>query len=209
MHKIVMMGPQGAGKGTQAQKISEKLGIPQISTGDLYRAEIAKATPLGVEAHEYIKEGKLAPDRITNELVEKRIKESDAARGYILDGYPRNINQLEAYLEFDKPTHAILINLSDEEAVKRLGGRRTCEGCGKIYHIEYNPPKVADICDECGGSLVQREDDKPEAIKERLRVYHEDTEPMMKKFKEMGILKEVDGGGSIDEVYKKVREAIE
>lgn len=204
-----MMGPQGAGKGTQAQRLAKELNIPQVSTGDLFRAEIAKGSPLGVEANALIKDGKLVPDRITNEMVQNRVAEADVTSGYILDGYPRNLAQLEGYLEFDKPTHAVLITLDDEEAVKRLAGRRTCEGCGKIYHVEQNPPKVADVCDECDAVLIQREDDKPEAIKERLRIYHENTEPMVAKFEEMGILKRVDGAGSIDEVYQGVKKAVE
>jgi adenylate kinase len=142
-------------------------------------------------------------------MVRNRIAEDDAANGYILDGYPRNLAQLEGYLEFDQPTHAVLITLSDDEAVKRLSGRRTCEGCGKIYHIEHNPPKVKDVCDECNAALIQRGDDQPEAIKERLRIYHENTEPMVAKFEEMGILKKVDGSGSIDEVYNGVKGAIQ
>jgi len=209
MLKIVMMGPQGAGKGTQAQHLAKELNIPQVSTGDLFRAEIAKGSPLGVETNALIKDGKLVPDRITSEMVKNRITKADAVGGYILDGYPRNISQLKGYLEFDQPTHAVLITLNDEEAVKRLAGRRTCEGCGKIYHVEYNPPKVADVCDECGAMLIQRADDQPEAIKERLRIYHENTEPIIIKFEEMGILKRVDGGGSIDEVYQGVKEAIQ
>lgn len=208
MLKIVMMGPQGAGKGTQAQHLAKELNIPQVSTGDLFRAEIAKGSPLGIEANALIKDGKLVPDRITDEMVKNRVAEADAIGGYILDGYPRNLAQLEGYLAFDKPTHAVLITLDDEEAVKRLAGRRTCEGCGKIYHIEHNPPKAADVCDECNAVLIQREDDQPEAIKERLRIYHENTESMVAKFEEMGILQEVDGGGSIEEVYEGVKEAI-
>jgi len=203
-----MMGPQGAGKGTQAQRLAKELNVPQVSTGDLFRAEIAKGSPLGEEANTLIKDGKLVPDQITSEMVKNRVAEADTASGYILDGYPRNLTQLEGYLEFDQPTHAVLITLDDEEAVKRLAGRRTCEGCGKIYHIEHSPPQVADVCDECDAALIQREDDKPEAIKERLRIYHENTEPMVAKFEEMGILVRVDGIGTIDSVYEGVKAAI-
>lgn len=208
MNKFVFMGPQGAGKGTQAQKLAKELGIPQISTGDLFRAEIGQGTPLGIKAQALIKDGKLVPDRITSEMVEKRIKKTDAVDGYILDGYPRNINQLNQYLDFDQPDMAILIELDDEEAVRRLSGRRTCDGCGKIYHVEYNRPKVADICDECDGTLIQRKDDEPEAIRERLRIYHEETEPMVEKLKEMGILKIVDGSGEIEEVYQAIKKVM-
>ena len=204
-----MMGPQGAGKGTQAEFVSAKLNIPVFSTGNLYRKEIAAATPLGTRAKELIDQGKLVPDEITDELVAKTINEADVSNGYMLDGYPRNLAQLEAYLKFDQPTHAILIELDDDEAVKRLSGRRTCEGCGKIFHVTNNPPKVADICDACDGSLVQRKDDQPEAIKERLRIYHENTEPMAEKFDELGILSRVDGSGSIEEVQKLILPIVE
>ncbi len=209
MNKFVFMGPQGVGKGTQAQKLSEDLGIPQVSTGDLFRAEIGSGTQLGIKVQALIKDGKLVPDYITSEMVANRIKEADVVNGYILDGYPRNINQLNQYLDFDQPDLAILIELDEAESVRRLSGRKICGGCGKIYHLDYNRPKVADICDDCGGSLLQRSDDKPEAIRERLRIYHEDTEPLVEKFKEMGILKKIDGSGSIENVYKKIKAAIE
>lgn len=199
-----MIGPQGAGKGTQADKLSTELNIPVFSTGDLYRKEIAEATPLGKKAKELIDEGKLVPDSVTDELVQKTLKDADISRGYILDGYPRNIAQLEAYLNFDQPTYAVFIDLADEDAVARLAGRRICEGCGKIYHVTNNPSKVADICDECDGTLVQRDDDQSEAIKERLRIYHDNTEPMLARLEELGVLRRIDGAGSIEEVYDLV-----
>lgn len=202
-----MIGPQGAGKGTQAERLAQRLGIPVVCTGDLFRQEMSQETDLGREAKGYINQGKLVPDDVTDRMVAKRLQEADAAQGYILDGYPRNLNQVKEYLKIDQPTHAILITLSDNESVRRLGGRRICKACRKIYHIEVSPPPSEGVC-ECGGELVQREDDTPEAIKERLRIYREDTEPMVDRFREMGILLEIDGNPSIDEVKQGVHQAL-
>jgi adenylate kinase len=202
--RITMLGPQGAGKGTQAERLAATLGVPTVSTGALYREEIAKGTPLGVEAKTYMDAGKLVPDSLTNRLMEETAKRADMQNGWIIDGYPRNMIQFDALMTFGQPTHAILVDLSDEEALKRLEGRRSCLVCKKGYHTMFVPPKVTDVCDACGGTLVQRDDDKPDAIKKRLEIYHAETEPIIQKFEELGILHRVDGSKTIDEVEVEI-----
>ncbi len=207
--KIVMMGAPGAGKGTQAQKIAEKYGLPQISTGDIFRANIKEGTELGKQAKVYMDQGLLAPDELVNSLVADRITRDDCKNGYILDGYPRSIAQAEALdkeLEArgEKLDYAINIDVPDENIINRMSGRRVCLNCGATYHIEFNPPKVAGICDECGSKLVQRDDDKPETVKERLDVYHEETQPLIEYYEKEGILRTVDGTQDIDDVFAEI-----
>ncbi len=201
-----MIGPQGSGKGTQAEKLSERLGIPAISMGRLLRQIAEQDNPLGKQVDETINAGKMLPDDLTDQVVRERLNRDDAKNGYILDGFPRRLNQLDLFLKIDQPTHAILINLDDDTAVERISGRRTCFACGRIYHIEYNPPP-AEGC-PCGGKPEQREDDTPEAIRERLKVYHEQTEPMVERYREMGILVEIDGSGSIEEVANNITKSL-
>ncbi len=207
--KIVMMGAPGAGKGTQAQKIAEKYGLPQISTGDIFRANIKEGTPLGNEAKTYMDEGLLVPDELVNSLVADRITKDDCKDGYILDGYPRSIAQAEALDKEladkgEKLDYAINIDVPDENIINRMSGRRVCLKCGATYHIEFNPPKVEGICDECGSKLVQRDDDKPETVKERLDVYHEETQPLIDYYEKEGILRTVDGTQDINDVFAEI-----
>ncbi len=207
--KIVMMGAPGAGKGTQAQKIADKYGLPQISTGDIFRANIKEGTELGKEAKVYMDQGKLAPDELVNSLVADRITWDDCKNGYILDGYPRSIGQAEALdkelaAKGEKLDYAINIDVPDENIINRMSGRRVCLKCGATYHVEFNPPKVEGICDECGSELVQRDDDKPETVKERLDVYHEETQPLIDYYEKEGILRTVDGTQDIDDVFKEI-----
>lgn len=208
MNTILMIGPQGAGKGTQADGLADKLGIPTISVGKLFRSEIEKGTGLGRTIAEYVDRGDRVPEDIVDRVVEDRLEESDVKNGMILDGYPRTLAQVKV-LEtiFQKAgltlTHALLINVPDEEAVARLSGRWICSNlrCEANYHEKFNPPKIAkDRCDRCGSLLVQRDDDKPDAIRHRLELYHRDTEPVIDYYRKQGILHEVDGTKAIADV---------
>ena len=203
MHKILMIGPQGSGKGTQAELLSEHLGIPTIAMGRLLRQEAKKETKLSKKIKKFLDKGKLVSDDITDELIRQWMQENDSSKGWILDGFPRRMHQLEQLLEFEQPTHAVLINLDDETAVDRLSARRTCFECGKVYHLQFNPPEVEGKC-ECGGELNHREDDKPKAIRERLKIYHNDTEDLIERYRTMGILVEVDGRPGIEEVKESI-----
>lgn len=203
--KILLLGPQGAGKGTQAERLAKRLNLPALSMGDLLRREQQKGTEIGRQIVAIMTHGGLVSDQVALEVLKARLQEPDAVNGYIIDGYPRNIGQYQAYVAFDQPTAVVVIDLPDDESVKRLAGRRTCIGCGKIYHVDYARPKVMDICDVCGGSLIQRPDDQPEAIKKRLSIYHQETEPMAREFEKMGILRRVDGMGTMDEVEERIK----
>ena len=203
--KIIMLGAPGAGKGTQAKKIAAKYGIPHISTGDIFRANIKEGTELGKKAKTYMDQGLLVPD----ELVVDRLQQDDCKKGYVLDGFPRTIPQaesLDAALAKvgDKMEYAIDVNVPDENIVNRMGGRRACVGCGATYHIVYNPTKVEGICDACGEKLILRDDDKPETVQKRLGVYHEQTQPLIDYYTKAGILKEVDGTVDMEEVFQNI-----
>lgn len=207
--RIVLLGAPGAGKGTQAKKLIEKYGIPQISTGDLLRAAVAAGTPLGKEAKSYMDKGELVPDSVVLGMVEERLKQDDCKKGYILDGFPRNTAQAEA---LDKMlaalnmslTGAVSVDVPFEDLMKRLTGRRTCKACGQMYNVFFSAPKKEGTCDRCSGELYQRDDDKEATIKKRLEVYTAQTEPLMGYYKNKGILKSVSGTGSIDEIFSKV-----
>jgi len=203
MHKILMIGPQGSGKGTQAELLAEHLKIPTIAMGRLLRQEVKKEGKLSKKIKKFIDKGKLVSDDITDELIRQWMEENDSSQGWILDGFPRRMNQLEQLLEFEQPTEAVLINLDDETAVDRLSARRTCFECGKVYHLKFNPPEVEGKC-ECGGELKHRDDDKPKAIRERLKIYHSDTEDLIERYRSMGILVEVDGKPGIKEVQESI-----
>ena len=203
MYKILLIGPQGSGKGTQAELLSEKLGIPAIAMGRLLRQEVATGSKLGQEIDALINDGQLVSDEMTDQLIRQWIKDTDISKGWILDGFPRRENQLDMFLKIDQPTHAVLIDLDDEIAIDRLSARRTCFDCGKVYNLKFNPPEKEGLC-ECGGKLQQREDDTPEAIAERLKIYHQDTEPLLDRYKEMGILVKVDGRPGIKEVQESI-----
>jgi adenylate kinase len=207
--KIIMLGAPGAGKGTQAKKIAEKYGIPHISTGDIFRANIKNQTELGMKAKSYMDQGALVPDELTLELIMDRFTNDDCKNGYVLDGFPRTIPQAEALTKAladkqDAVDYAINVDVPDEAIVTRMSGRRACLACGGTYHIKFNPTKVEGICDACGGELVLRNDDKPETVQKRLDVYHEQTQPLIDYYQTQNILKEVDGTLPLDEVFQAI-----
>ena len=207
--KIIMLGAPGAGKGTQAQRIAEKYGIPHISTGDIFRANIKNGTELGKKAKAFMDQGLLVPDELTVDLVMDRISQPDCKEGYILDGFPRTIPQAEALTEAlakigEKMDYAINVEVPDENIIDRMSGRRACVACGGTYHIKYNPTKKEGICDACGGELILRDDDKPETVKQRLEVYHTQTQPLIDYYTKEGILKEVDGTQDLQKVFDDI-----
>ena len=207
--KIIMLGAPGAGKGTQAKQIADKYSIPHISTGDIFRANIKNGTELGKKAKQYMDQGALVPDELTCDLVMDRIQQDDCKNGFVLDGFPRTIPQaeaLDAALEKinEKMDYAIDVDVPDENIVNRMSGRRACLNCGATYHLISIPPKVEGICDRCGSEIVLREDDKPETVQKRLKVYHEQTQPLIDYYKNQGILRSVDGTQPMDEVFKAI-----
>ena len=207
--KIIMLGAPGAGKGTQAKKIAAKYDIPHISTGDIFRANIKNGTELGKKAKTYMDQGLLVPDELVVDLVVDRVNQEDCAKGYVLDGFPRTIPQAEALdkaLEKlgQKMDYAIDVDVPDEAIVSRMGGRRACVGCGATYHLVYAPTKEEGICDVCGKELILRDDDKPETVKKRLNVYHEQTQPLIDYYTKAGILKSVDGTVDLNDVFKAI-----
>ena len=212
--RLVLLGAPGAGKGTQAKKLIEKYSIPQISTGDILRKAVADGTPLGNEAKAVMGRGELVPDSIVLGLVRERLKRDDCRNGYILDGFPRNTAQAEA---LDKMlstmsaalTVAVSIDVDKNDLMKRMTGRRTCKSCQQVYNIYFSPPKKEGICDKCGGALFQRDDDKERTIRKRLDVYEAQTAPLIDYYRRKGILKSIQGTGSIEEIFKKVCNALE
>ncbi len=207
--KIVMLGAPGAGKGTQADKIAEKYALPHISTGDIFRKNIKEGTELGKEAKSYMDAGKLVPDELTVRLLLDRVAKDDCRNGYILDGFPRTIPQadaLDAELTKlgEKIDYAINVDVPDENIVNRMSGRRACPKCGATYHIRHLPPKKEGICDSCGTELVIRDDDKPETVKNRLAVYHEQTQPLIEYFEKKGVLHTVDGTIDANDVFEAI-----
>lgn len=202
-YRIIMLGPQGSGKGTQADMLAAKLNIPKISTGDIFRQNIKEETELGQQVKAIIDAGKLVPDELTNDLMKNRIQEPDCSNGFILDGYPRNLFQAEALDKVTQITHVLEVYIPDEESVKRIGGRRSCP-CGKVYHLEYNPPKNDETCNDCGEKLYIRDDDKPEAIQERLKIYHEQSEPLVEYYSKKGVHVKIDGLPAIAEVSGEI-----
>ncbi len=210
---IVLLGPPGAGKGTQASKISEALSIPHIATGDIFRDAVERGTELGRKAKEYMERGELVPDEIVNGIVKERISKPDCSNGFILDGYPRTLNQARALdemlSEMGRKVDVVLnISVSEDEVVRRLSYRRVCRKCGAIYHLINDPPKREGICDRCGAELYQREDDREEVVRKRLRVYREQTKPLINYYRERGVLVDINGNGDIEEVWSQVEEAI-
>ncbi len=204
--KIIMLGAPGAGKGTQAKKIAAKYGIPHISTGDIFRANIKGGTELGMKAKTFMDQGMLVPDEITIGMLMDRIHEADCKDGYVLDGFPRTIPQAESLTEALKGMgeaidYAVDVDVPDENIVSRMGGRRACVACGATYHVEFNAPKTEGVCDTCGEKLVLRDDDKPETVQKRLNVYHEQTQPLIDYYKNAGVLKEVDGTKNMEDVF--------
>ncbi|WP_026496977.1 adenylate kinase [Butyrivibrio sp. WCD3002] len=207
--KIIMLGAPGAGKGTQAKMIAEKYKVPHVSTGDIFRANIKNGTELGKKAKEYMDKGQLVPDELTVEILLDRVAQEDCKNGYVLDGFPRTIPQADVLDKEltklgDKVDYAINVDVPDENIVRRMSGRRACLKCGATYHIEHIPPKQEGICDVCGSELVQRDDDKPETVQNRLSVYHEQTQPLIDYYNEKGILKSVDGTKDMQEVFSEI-----
>jgi adenylate kinase len=211
---VVMLGPPGAGKGTQAKRVAAAFELLHISTGDLLREEVAKATALGEEAKGYMNRGELVPDELVGKMLAKRLHSQQAALGCVYDGYPRTAAQailLDGLLaELGRRVDAVLyLNVPDEAILARITGRRSCPSCGAVYHVSTQPPRTQGVCDACGGALVQREDDREEVVRERLRVYREHTAPLLDYYRGRKILREADGGLGPDEVFKRVREALE
>jgi adenylate kinase len=206
---LIFLGPPGAGKGTQAKLVSEKYNIPQISTGDILRSAVREQSPMGIKAKEYMDSGSLVPDEVVIGIVEERLSQSDCNNGFILDGYPRTIAQADSlkkilsYLGKDI-SHVISIKVESEELMKRITGRRTCVDCGKGYHIYFDPPKKAGVCDVCGGDLYQRDDDKEETIRNRLLVYDKQTEPLISYYADKALLRTVDGSRTIEFIQDKI-----
>jgi adenylate kinase len=207
--KLILLGAPGAGKGTQAEIISKKLGIPTISTGNILRAAVKNGTPVGLKAKAFMEAGALVPDEVIIGIMEERLAESDCANGYILDGMPRTIAQAEALekasVEIDV---ALSIEISDEEIEARMTGRRTCIGCGATYHVVSAPPKKEGVCDNCGGELTVRKDDEPETVRNRLKVYHQETEPLLDFYKQRGKLVSVENQGTIEATTEVICKAL-
>ena len=207
--KIIMLGAPGAGKGTQAKMIAEKYGVPHVSTGDIFRANIKNGTQLGMEAKKYMDQGLLVPDELTVRILLDRVAQDDCKNGYVLDGFPRTIPQAQVLDEAltklgDKIDYAIDVDVPDENIIRRMSGRRACLTCGATYHIEHIPPKKEGICDKCGSELVLRDDDKPETVKNRLEVYHEQTQPLIDFYEKKGVLRTVDGTLPMEEVFAAI-----
>ncbi len=211
--KVIMLGAPGAGKGTQAKQIADKYSIPHISTGDIFRANIKNGTELGKKAKTFMDQGLLVPDELVVELVADRIQQDDCKNGFVLDGFPRTIPQaeaLDAALEKinEKMDYAIDVDVPDENIITRMSGRRACLNCGATYHIVSIPTKVEGICDRCGSQVVLRDDDKPETVKKRLEVYHEQTQPLIDYYKKKEILKTVNGVQPMEDVFKAIVEIL-
>lgn len=206
--KIAIFGPQGSGKGTQAEILKAKYGLLHIYPGQIYRDEKAKGSELGKQVAAYADQGKLVPNEITNGVIKNIITSSAAAQGFILDGYPRNQNQLEALDQMTALELAIVLELSDEEGIRRLGSRRVCPACGKNYNLFTDPPKKDGLCDVCNKKLITRDDDQPEAIKKRLAIYHESTKPLLDEYERRGILRRINGDQAIEAVADQINKLI-
>lgn len=212
--RLIMLGAPGAGKGTQALLLSKEYTIPQISTGDMFRGHIKNQTELGKKAKEYMDQGLLVPDELVVEIVKDRIGKEDCRNGFILDGFPRTIPQAKALDEaltkmgicLDR---AVNVNVPDDHIIRRMSGRRVCPKCGASYHLEFNKPLKESICNECGTSLIQRDDDQEETVRKRLEIYHEQTKPLIDYYQNKGILLTVDGVGDVDEISNRIKKALE
>ncbi len=211
--RLVLVGPPGAGKGTQASFIASARSIPQISTGDIFRHNVSNGTELGQKAKQYMDAGDLVPDEVTIEMVRNRLAEPDAARGFLLDGFPRNVPQAEVLedmlVEMDSKLDIVLeLVVDDDEVVRRLSGRRTCRSCSTVWHLDFDPPLKEGACDRCGGQLFQREDDKPETVRHRLEVYAAQTAPLVAHYAARGYLVGIDATGPVDDVTERALEAL-
>ncbi len=212
--RLVLVGPPGAGKGTQAQFIAEHLAVPKISTGDIFRANVSSGTPLGVEAKQYMDRGDLVPDDVTNRMVRARLEEPDAAAGFLLDGFPRTVPQAEVLDDLLRETADAKLDVvlelvvDDDEVIRRLSGRRTCRSCNHIWHVDFDPPQAEGVCDLDGGELFQREDDKAETVANRLQVYAEQTAPLVSFYAERGLLVGIDATGPVDDITSRALHAL-
>lgn len=211
--RVVLLGPPGAGKGTQAKWLQERFEACQVSTGDILRKAVAEQTPLGKQAAAYINRGALVPDSLIVDLVAERLKEKDCDKGFVLDGFPRTISQAESLEEILKKMGLALdgvlsVQVPHRVIVERLAGRRTCKGCGALYHLTLDPPSKEGVCDRCGGELYQRDDDREETITARLKVYEAQTAPLVNYYRERGMLREIDGVGKVDEIRSRVLQAL-
>jgi len=210
---LILLGPPGAGKGTQAQKMVEHYHIPQISTGDILRRAVKDGTPLGKRAKSFMDKGQLVPDDVVIDIIDERLRESDCERGFILDGFPRNISQAEALQALlakigKKIDHVINIEVDTEELVRRLTGRRTCKNCGAMFHINFHPPRIEGVCDRCGGELYQREDDQERTIRIRLNEYQRQTTPLIQFYQQKNSLRSIQGVGGEEEIFKRIKEIL-
>ena len=211
--RVVLLGPPGAGKGTQAQVIADRLGVPAISTGDIFRANVSGETELGLQAKSYMDAGDLVPDEVTSAMVRERLKEDDAVDGFLLDGFPRTVPQAETLNEIvgdlGQGLDVVLeLVVDDEEVIRRLSGRRTCRNCGHIWHVDFDPPSREGTCDDCGGRLFQRDDDKSDTVRHRLEVYAEQTAPLIAFYAEKGVLVGIDATGPVDDVTERAIAAL-
>ncbi|MDP4147404.1 MAG: adenylate kinase [Bacillota bacterium] len=207
--KIILLGPPGAGKGTQAKMISSKYSIPHISTGDIFRKNISEKTPLGIKAKEYMDKGLLVPDELTIDLVNDRVKHDDCKQGFLLDGFPRTVKQAEALDLFLEENHekldtALLIEVPKDSILERMTGRRVCPVCGASFHVKFNPPKVEGKCDLCGNDIIQRKDDSEDTVRERLDVYEKQTQPLAEYYRSKNTLRVVDGSKDINVVFDDI-----
>jgi len=212
--QIVLFGPPGAGKGTQAKFISEKFNVPHISTGDILRENVREGTSLGKKAKEFMDKGALVPDELLIDIIKDRLQKPDTRKGFLLDGFPRTIAQAEALDpildDINKKLDAVVnVDVSANELIRRLSGRRTCRACGATYHVKSNPPKAEGVCDQCGGELYQRADDTEAAIKHRIEVYQKQTQPLIDYYRKKGLLVHIDGEREIDEVRSDIMKALE
>jgi adenylate kinase len=206
--RLVLLGPPGSGKGTQGAKLAETLGVPRISTGDILRRNVAERTRLGRDAKAYMEAGKLVPDELVIAMTERRLQEPDVKKGFVLDGFPRTVAQAEALGKLTKLDAVLNLLLEPEELVKRSAGRRVCPKCEAVYHVLSNPPKRDGICDRCGSTLVVRPDDREEVVRTRIETYEKQTAPLIRYYKERGLLREVYASGVIEEISMRVREAL-
>jgi adenylate kinase len=206
--KLILLGSPGAGKGTLAASLSRRYGIPHVSTGDIFREAVNRGTPLGKRVKGIMDRGELVPDELTVELVKQRLSNADARGGYILDGFPRTVAQAEALQAFQKLDAVINFQVDDEVVIRRLSGRLVCRSCGAVYHVENLPPKVPGRCDVCGGELYSREDDQIDAIRNRLRVYKQQTEPLIQYYRERGILRDIDSSRTPEDTQAQIQDVL-
>lgn len=212
--RIILLGPPGAGKGTQARMIMEKYDIPQVSTGDILREEVKKESELGLSAKAYMDEGDLVPDKLIIDIILNWLHGGKGAQGYIMDGFPRTVAQAVAFASAlsergEEINHVISVEVDHDELILRLGGRRTCPDCRAVYHVKFDPPAKEGLCDKCEGQLIQRDDDREETVINRLEVYSKQTEPLIDYYKCSGVFQPVDGKGSIKEIFQRVEKALE